>query len=107
MSDNTGRASLVTNTVDLTRSLLMVIMSLGEKSSMQDEASTALINQKSIMINLLTRSLGIISIKTFVRTGQGIKGGIKFVEDLFDSDPMECWKVILTSSDAASLAATY
>jgi len=105
-SNKTGTTSVVPNIVDLTRVALLAVMSLGEKSSMQNEVSAALVNQKSILLDLLTRSLDIITIEINVRTGQGSEGGIKFVEDLFDSDPMECWKVILTSSDAVALAAT-
>lgn len=105
-SNKTGTTSVVPNIVDLTRVALLAVISLGEKSSMQNEVSAALVNRRSILLDLLTRSLDIITIETNVRTSQGSDGGIKFVEDLFDSDPMECWRVILTSSDAAALAAT-
>lgn len=105
-ANNTGRTSLVANIVDLTRTLLLAIMSLGGKSSMQDEVSTAVVNQKCISLDLLTRSLDIITMESNARISHGTEGGIKFVEDLFDSGPMDCWKVLLVSSDAVALAAT-
>lgn len=105
-ANNTGRTSLVANIVNLTRTLLLAIMSLGGKSSMQDEVSTAVVNQKYISLDLLTRSLDIITMESNARISHGTEGGIKFVEDLFDSGPMDCWKVLLVSSDAVALAAT-
>jgi len=105
-ANNTGRTSLVANIVDLTRTLLLAIMSLGGKSSMQDEVSTAVVNQKCISLDLLTRSLDIITVESNARISHGAEGGIKFVEDLFDSGPMDCWRVLLVSSDAVASAAT-
>jgi hypothetical protein len=105
-SNISGSTQFVSSIVDLTRALLLAMMSLGEKRPMQDEVSTSVINHKCILLDLLTRSLDIISVETIVRVSDSSQGGIAFVEDLFDSGPMECWKVLLASSDAAASAAT-
>lgn len=97
--------SLVANhIVELTRCSLLAIMTLEEKNSLQ-ELSTASVNQKCILLDLLSRSLAIIAIEIMCRVRTKSHGGIKFVEDLFDSGPMECWKALLTSGDADALAA--
>ncbi|KAL3822464.1 hypothetical protein ACHAXA_006892, partial [Cyclostephanos tholiformis] len=105
-ASSSGSTSLVGSIVDLSRALLLAIMSLKEKSSMQDEVSTAVINRKGVLLDLLTLSLDIISVETNVRLRDNSKGGTKFVEDLVDSEPMKCWKVLLASGDAAASAAT-
>ena len=102
----TATPSLIANlTVELTRCALLTIMSLEEKNSMHDTVSTSVVNQKCILLDLLTRSLDIITIETVSRVQTKSLGGIKFVEDLFDSGPMECWKVLLSSGDAAAASA--
>lgn len=97
--------SLVANHIaELTRCSLLAIMTLEEKHSLQ-ELSTASVNQKCILFDLLSRSLDIIAIEIMCRVRTKSHGGIKFVEDLFDLGPMECWKALLTSGDADALAA--
>jgi len=96
-------SSLIANhVVELTRSSLLSIMSLEEKNSMHNEVSTAAISKKSILLDLLAHSLDIIAIETLARVQSKSQGGIKFVEDLYDSGPMECWKVLVSTDVAAS-----
>jgi len=93
--------------VELTRSSLLAIMSLEERNSMRDEVPVSEVHKKSILLDLLSSSLDIAALETVarVRTGSS-QGGIKFVEDLFDPGPMECWKVLLASGDAPASAAS-
>jgi len=107
LTNKTSTTSLVANAVvELTRCSLLAIMSLEEKNSMQDEISTVLVNQKCILLDMLSLSLDIISIETVSRVQAKAQGGIKFIEDLYDSGPMDCWKVLLSSSDASASAAS-
>ena len=107
LTNKTGTTSLVANAVvELTRCSLLAIMSLEEKNSMQDEVSTVLVNQKCILLDMLSLSLDIISIETVSRVQAKAQGGIKFIEDLYDSGPMDCWKVLLSSSNASASAAS-
>lgn len=71
---------------------------------MLDVISNMIVNQKCILLDLLTVSCNIITMETVSRIQTNSQGGIKFVEDLFDSGPMECWKVLLSSGHAAESA---
>jgi len=109
INKNTGRATtpslLIANIVELTRCSLLSIMSLEEKNSMLDEVSASIVHQKCILLDLLTTSLDIVTLETVSRVQTKSLGGLKLVKDLFESGPMECWKVLLSSGDGAPATA--
>ena len=106
--NKTGTTSVVANHVsELIRCSLLAIMAMEDNVTSQD-VPIASVNQKCILLDLLSRSLDVITIEIICRVRTKSQGGIKFVEDLFDSfdtGPMDCWKELLTSSNADALAA--
>jgi len=98
--------SLIANTVvELTRCSLLATMSLQESEN-DDTTCYSTVNKKRILMDMLTEALEIIAIETVTRIQTKSQGGISFVEDLFESGPMECWSILLASNNAAGLAAS-
>lgn len=98
--------SLIANiAVELTRCSLLAIMSLQESED-DNEVSYDAISKKRTLVDLLTKALDIIAIEAVTRIQTKSHGGISFVEDLFEPEPMECWSILLASNNAAGLAAS-
>lgn len=98
--------SLIANiAVELTRCSLLAIMSLQESED-DSEVSYDAISKKRTLVDLLTKALDIIAIEAVTRIQTKSHGGISFVEDLLEPEPMECWSILLASNNAAGLAAS-
>ena len=103
-----NKETLIANvTAELTRCVLLSVMSLGEKNAMHKETPTSMLNQKSILLDILKRSLDIIAIETMSRAQIKSQGDLNFTEDLFDTGPMACWKFLLSSSSAGAAASSW
>ena len=101
-----GPTTLIANTAaELTRCTLLATMSL-QDSEQGDEISYKTINKKRIFVNMLTKALDIIAIEAVNRIQTDSNGRMSFVEDLFESGPMECWSLLLASNNSAGLAAS-
>lgn len=93
---------------ELTRTTLLAIMSFQGENSMQDGVSVPGLNKKVQLLEILAKTLTIMQTEAISRLqpkGSGLES-IKFMEDLFDLDgPLECWKVVLSSSNTSTVAA--
>ena len=105
--DNDERpTSLIANTAaELTRRTLLATMSLKENEH-DNTISYRVINKKCILVDMLSKTLDVIAIEAVTRMQTKTHGGITFVEDLFETGPMECWSILLASNNAAGLAAS-
>lgn len=106
LASEEGTASVANLSVELTRCSLLAIMSQDERNSMQYEVSIDSLNDKSILLDLLRKSLDIMTVEVIARVQSDTQGGVNFVDDLTDSGPLECWSFLLSSSNTASLAAS-
>ncbi|KAL9184106.1 hypothetical protein ACHAXT_002192 [Thalassiosira profunda] len=100
-ADGSTKAALAANLiVELTRSSLLSTMKI---MSHEEDAS----NQKRIYLDLMTPSLEIVATEMVGRVQvDSPAGNVKFMQDLFESGPLECWKVLLTSCDGPASAAS-
>ena len=93
---------------ELTRTTLLAIMSFQGENSMQDGVAVPDLNKKVQLLEILAKALTIMQTEAICRLqikGSGLES-IKFMEDLFDLDgPLECWKVVLSSSNTSTVAA--
>jgi hypothetical protein len=92
--------------VELARSSLLAIVSQEEKNSMHDEVMIELITEKSILLDVLSRSLSFLTIETISRIQVHPEIGINLIAELIEVGPMECWSFLLSSNKTASLAAS-
>ena len=93
---------------ELARTTLLAIMSFQGENSMQDGVSVPDLNKKVQFLEILAKTLAIMQTEAISRLQTKNSGleSIKFMEDLFDLDgPLECWKVVLSSSNTSTVAA--
>jgi len=104
--DKKGSSVMITNTIaELIRSSLHALMFLEDRRPSGDEISVQTVHYKSLFLDIAARSLDVITIETTARVQAQPNGVTDFVEDFAESALMECWSLILSSCNAATLAA--
>lgn len=104
--DKKGSSVMFINTIaDLIRTSLHALVFLEDRRSSDDEISAQTVHNKSMFLDILARSLNVITIETTARVQAQPNGVTDFVEDFAESALMECWTLILSSCNAATLAA--
>ncbi|KAL7468395.1 hypothetical protein ACHAXS_008626 [Conticribra weissflogii] len=103
--DKKGSPVMIANTItELIRSSLHALVFLEDKKPSDDETSVQTVHYRSLFLDMLTRSLDVITIETVARVQAQPKGVTDFVEDFSESALMECWSLLLSSFNAATLA---
>eukprot|EP00804_Cyclotella_cryptica_P013309 CCRYP_019813-RB/>CCRYP_019813-RB protein AED:0.01 eAED:0.01 QI:366/1/1/1/1/1/3/407/2502 len=105
-TNNANDLTIANVVVELARSSLLAIVSQEERHSMQDDVLIELIAEKSVLIDVLSRCLSFLTIETIARIQVNATIGIKFIAELIEAGPMECWCFLLNSNKTESLAAS-
>jgi hypothetical protein len=107
LTTDNGKCPLVANlVVELARYSLFAILSQEDGNSLMDDITIESMDEKIILLDLLSKSLSFLTYETLARMQTSPEKGIGYIAELFQAGPMECWIFLLTSNQATSLAAS-